>query len=171
MTQQKISLNIVPKRYRPASKAGKSAVYAASRLWAFSLEPGMPSIVLNSIYWSYMQIHACFYFNHIIYYGLLISCCQNAAAHLYWQIPAIYQLIFEILCDKKLFCSMKSFVITSIFGFPAINNNFHFICNLLNAFVVCINHIVALMRFQMQPEKGTLRFISALSMAFPQGFL
>ena len=30
-----------------------------------------------------MQIHTYFYINYIIYYGLLIFCCQNVAAFIY----------------------------------------------------------------------------------------
>ncbi len=30
----------------------------------------------------FMQIHTRFYFNYIIYYGLLIFCCQNVAIFL-----------------------------------------------------------------------------------------
>ncbi len=33
--------------------------------------------IINYIYLSFMQIHTHFYFNYIIYYGLLIFCCQN----------------------------------------------------------------------------------------------
>ena len=40
---------------------------------------GVFFFVLNYIYLSFMQIHACFYFNYIIYSGLLIFCCQNVA--------------------------------------------------------------------------------------------
>ena len=47
-----------------------------------SLELGVFFVVLNSICLSFMQIHARFYINYIIYYGLLIFCCQNIATHL-----------------------------------------------------------------------------------------
>ena len=43
---------------------------------------GVFFVVLNCIYLSFMQIHAHFYINYIIYYGLLIFCCQNVATHL-----------------------------------------------------------------------------------------
>ena len=43
---------------------------------------GVFFVVLNYICLSFMQIHACFYFNYIIYYGLLIFCCQNVATHI-----------------------------------------------------------------------------------------
>ena len=47
-----------------------------------SLELGVFFVVLNYICLSFMQIHAHFYINYIIYYGLLIFCCQNIATHL-----------------------------------------------------------------------------------------
>ncbi len=47
-----------------------------------SLELGVFFVVLNCICLSFMQIHARFYINYIIYYGLLIFCCQNVATHL-----------------------------------------------------------------------------------------
>ncbi len=47
-----------------------------------SLELGVFFIALNYICLSFMQIHAHFYINYIIYYGLLIFCCQNVATHL-----------------------------------------------------------------------------------------
>ncbi len=43
---------------------------------------GVFFVVLNCICLSFMQIHAHFYINYIIYYGLLIFCCQNVATHL-----------------------------------------------------------------------------------------
>lgn len=36
-------------------------------------------VILNYIRLNFMQIHTRFYFNYIIYYGLLIFCCQNVA--------------------------------------------------------------------------------------------
>ena len=45
-------------------------------------ELGVFFVVINFIYLSFMQIHAHFYINYIIYYGLLIFCCQNVATHL-----------------------------------------------------------------------------------------
>ncbi|RKI38658.1 hypothetical protein D7V86_04105 [bacterium D16-51] len=64
---------------------------------------GVFFVVINYFYLSFMQIHAVFYFNYINYSGLLIFCCQNAATHLLWQIPAIWQLIFEMLHSKNCF--------------------------------------------------------------------
>ncbi len=43
---------------------------------------GVSFVILNYIRLSFMQIHAYFYINYIIYYGLLIFCCQNVATHL-----------------------------------------------------------------------------------------
>ena len=40
---------------------------------------GVFFVVINFICLSFMQIHAHFYINYIIYYGLLIFCCQNVA--------------------------------------------------------------------------------------------
>ena len=53
-------------------------------LWAFSqfsplLKLGVSFVALNYICLSFMQIHTVFYFNYIIYSGLLIFCCQNVA--------------------------------------------------------------------------------------------
>lgn len=53
-------------------------------LWAFSqfsplLKLGVFFVVINYISLSFMQIHTVFYFNYIIYSGLLIFCCQNVA--------------------------------------------------------------------------------------------
>ncbi len=49
---------------------------------SFTPELGVFFIVLNYICLSFIQIHAHFYINYIIYYGLLIFCCQNVATHL-----------------------------------------------------------------------------------------
>ena len=46
------------------------------------LELGVFFVVINYICLSFMQIHTYFYINYIIYYGLLIFCCQNVATHL-----------------------------------------------------------------------------------------
>ena len=43
-------------------------------------ELGVSFVVLNYICLVFMQILAAFYFNYIIYSGLLIFCCQNVAA-------------------------------------------------------------------------------------------
>ena len=46
---------------------------------AFVSNIGGPVHSINYICLVYMQIHALFYFNYIIYSGLLIFCCQNVA--------------------------------------------------------------------------------------------
>ena len=46
---------------------------------------GVSFIVLNYISLGFMQIHTDFYFNYIIYSGLLIFCCQNVATFLLYQ--------------------------------------------------------------------------------------
>ena len=46
------------------------------------LELGVSLVAINYICLSFVQIHAYFYINYIIYYGLLIFCCQNVATHL-----------------------------------------------------------------------------------------
>ena len=46
------------------------------------LELGVFFVALNCICLSFIQIHTYFYFNYIIYNGLLIFCCQNVATHL-----------------------------------------------------------------------------------------
>ena len=43
---------------------------------------GVSLVVINCICLSFMQIHTDFYFDYIIYSGLLIFCCQNVATPL-----------------------------------------------------------------------------------------
>ena len=47
-----------------------------------SFELGVSFVVLNYFCLIFIQIHAHFYINYIIYYGLLIFCCQNVATAL-----------------------------------------------------------------------------------------
>ena len=42
---------------------------------------GVFFVALNYISLGFIQIHTVFYFNYIIYSGLLIFCCQNVAAN------------------------------------------------------------------------------------------
>jgi len=42
-------------------------------------ELGVFFFFLKYIYLSFTQIHVVFYFNYIIYFGLLIFCCHNVA--------------------------------------------------------------------------------------------
>ena len=46
---------------------------------AFVSNIGGPVHSINYICLVYMQIHALFYFNYIIYSGLLVFCCQYVA--------------------------------------------------------------------------------------------
>ena len=76
---------------------------------------GVFFVVINCIYLSFMQIHAPFYINYIIYYGLLIFCCQNVAAftYLYNENHIGQSLSYYPLYDKQYdshhlsFCSNK----------------------------------------------------------------
>lgn len=49
---------------------------------AFVSNIGGPVHSINYICLVYMQIHALFYFNYIIYSGLLVFCCQYVARNL-----------------------------------------------------------------------------------------
>ena len=73
----------------------------AAQLRLFEL--GVFIIVINYFCLSFMQIHTHFYINYIIYYGLLIFCCQNVATHLLQQISENWQPIFEMLHSKNCF--------------------------------------------------------------------
>ena len=63
-------------------------------------ELGVSFVVLNCIYLSFIQIHALFY---IIYYGLLIFCCQNVATftYLYNENHIGQSLSHYLLSDKQ----------------------------------------------------------------------
>lgn len=70
----------------------------------------------------------------------------------------------------------KSRFLQPLISFPlflslTVYNHFHFINDLPNAFVVCIDNIIAFIWFQMQPEERAFICISTLFMAFTQGFL
>ncbi len=68
----------VPKSYPlPPKKSSRTLIFQYLRGFYFSLELGVFLVSLNFICLSFVQIHACFYCNYIIYYGLLIFCCQN----------------------------------------------------------------------------------------------
>ena len=68
-----------------------------------SLELGVFFVVLNCICLSFMQIHAHFHINYIIYYGLLIFRCQNVAAliYLYNENHIEQSLSHYLLSDKQ----------------------------------------------------------------------
>ena len=67
------------------------------------LELGTFFVVINYICLSFMQIYACFYFNYIIYSGLLIFCCQNVATftYLYNENHIEQSLSYYLLCDRQ----------------------------------------------------------------------
>jgi len=60
-------------RTAPEAHAVRFFLRTASR---FSFPLGVFFVVLNRICLSFTQIHAHFYINYIIYYGLQIFCCQ-----------------------------------------------------------------------------------------------
>jgi uncharacterized membrane protein YvlD (DUF360 family) len=66
--------------YPPALKKLPQALKNQG-LWEFwyLLKLGVFFVVINCICLIFTQILALFYFNYIIYYGLLIFCCQNVA--------------------------------------------------------------------------------------------
>ncbi|RGC77132.1 hypothetical protein DW669_13130 [Lachnospiraceae bacterium AM25-17] len=57
----------------------------ASEVFCLLFKLGVSFVALNYISLSFMQIHTVFYFNYIIYSGLLIFCCQNVATFLLYQ--------------------------------------------------------------------------------------
>ena len=73
---------IVSKQYHRAFWLSKycitSILFRVCRL----LKLGVSLVVINCICLSFMQIHTDFYFDYIIYSGLLIFCCQNVATPL-----------------------------------------------------------------------------------------
>ena len=83
-----LKYNILSSLYRyqkgitPYIKSRKVRCLCGFPAFCLSLELGVSFVILNCIYLSLMQIHTCFYIKYIIYYGLLIFCCQNVATHL-----------------------------------------------------------------------------------------
>ena len=63
-------------------KIPEALVLSGFRLKCPLLKLGVFFIIINCICLGFMRIHAHFYINYIIYYGLLIFCCQNVATHL-----------------------------------------------------------------------------------------
>ena len=59
------------------------------------LKLGVSLVVINCICLSFMQIHTDFYFDYIIYSGLLIFCCQNVAINTLWHNRQLNQSIFQ----------------------------------------------------------------------------
>ena len=70
------SVMLVSQRYK---KDWKTLILSGFQSKCPLFELGVFFAVLNCICLSIMQIHAYFYFNYIIYSGLLIFCCQNVA--------------------------------------------------------------------------------------------
>ena len=64
---------------KPHSKSPETRINTGFPSSIFLLKLGVFFVVLNYICLSFMQIHAYFYINYIIYNGLLIFCCQNVA--------------------------------------------------------------------------------------------
>ena len=58
-------------------------------------------VIINCICLIFMLIHAVFYFNYIIYSGLLIFCCQNVATNIiykhYFCKTTILQIVIKII--------------------------------------------------------------------------
>ena len=73
----------IPLRYQkgitPHLKSRKVRCLCGFPAFCLLFELGVSFVILNYICLSFMQIHAYFYINYIIYYGLLIFCCQNVA--------------------------------------------------------------------------------------------
>ncbi|GFI57256.1 hypothetical protein IMSAG025_00695 [Muribaculaceae bacterium] len=68
-----------------------------------SFELGVFFVVLNYFCLSFVQIHTYFYINYIIYYDLLIFCCQNVAifTYLYNENRIEQSLSHYLLSDKQ----------------------------------------------------------------------
>ncbi len=66
---------------------------------------GVFFVALNCICLSFVQIHALFYFNYIIYYGLLIFCCHFVATpsnFMFKWLKSAYFRLFSILFQSLL---------------------------------------------------------------------
>lgn len=75
---------------------GKRTVLSAFPVFCLVLKLSVFFAILNYIYLSCVQIHAVFYFNYIIYYGLLIFRCQNVATI---GLTADSDIRFNFLCS------------------------------------------------------------------------
>ena len=73
------SLYRYQKGITPQIKSRKVRCLCGFLAFCLLFELGVFFVALNYICLSFMQIHAIFYFNYIIYSGLLIFCCQNVA--------------------------------------------------------------------------------------------
>ena len=76
---------IVSKQYQSTFWFSKYRIVSILFRFCRLLELGVSFVALNYINLSLMQIHTVFYFNYIIYSGLLVFCCQNVATFLLYQ--------------------------------------------------------------------------------------
>ena len=78
-----------PEQYKYSNYPGGNGTYVTGgeylgtsldvKVFVYDVEKTVIFDVYEDICLSFMQIHALFYFNYIIYSGLLIFCCQNVA--------------------------------------------------------------------------------------------
>ena len=96
-----------PNRYQkditPHIKSRKVHCLCGFPAFCLLFELGVFFVFLNCICLIFIQIHAHFYINHIIYYDLLIFCCQNVAAfiYLYNENRTEQSLSYYLLYDKQ----------------------------------------------------------------------
>ena len=74
--------NCTQSALKPHNKSPETRINAEFPSSIFLFKLGVFFVVLNCICLIFMRIHAIFYFNYIIYSGLLIFCCQNVATPL-----------------------------------------------------------------------------------------
>ena len=112
--------------HRQLKKSPQVLIFQDLRGFTLSLELGVFFVAVNYIYLGFIQIHAHFYINYIIYYGLLIFCCQNVAINI--NLINIWQYFFNyITCHNSTCIRSKS---TRIF----FSISFFSICKVLNTF-------------------------------------
>ena len=66
-------------RYLDKRKSPINGLFTPFMKLCLLFKLGVSFVALNCICLDFIQIHAVFYFNYIIYSGLLIFCCQNVA--------------------------------------------------------------------------------------------
>lgn len=71
--------NCTQSALKPHNKSPETRINAEFPSSIFLLKLGVFFIVINCICLSFMQIHTDFYSNYIIYFALLIFCCQDVA--------------------------------------------------------------------------------------------
>ena len=86
-------------------------LYVKNRL----LKLGVPLVVINCNYLSFVQIHAHFCINYIIYYGLLIFCCQNVAIMLFTLQKYSYHIPPDIFKKPVNRCIIHQLICKSIY--------------------------------------------------------